>query len=252
MCTVTFIARQKGYCLGMNRDEKLTRVTGLPPMKKRVNGNEVICPSEPTGGTWIALNEAGVCFALINWYSVTDRVKNQPISRGEVVKIVSGATLPGLADEALNTLRFERLNPFRLIGIFPATNEILQWNWDRQRKIRKKLPWRSQQWISSGLNEPEAQRIRGATFRGLSARTSHDDGLGLVRKLHCSHTPTRGPFSTCVHREDAATVSYTEIAVNSVCGTMSYWAGAPCATLKTFRKRLVLSRLLGAITHGEK
>ena len=36
MCTVTFIARQKGYCLGMNRDEKLTRPTGLPPKKHGV------------------------------------------------------------------------------------------------------------------------------------------------------------------------------------------------------------------------
>src|SRR5689334_4291843 len=31
MCTVTFIARQRGYCLGMNRDEKLARPIGLPP-----------------------------------------------------------------------------------------------------------------------------------------------------------------------------------------------------------------------------
>src|SRR5262245_51243585 len=165
MCTVTFIAQRKGYCLGMNRDEKLTRAPGLPPTQGRVNGREVICPSEPTGGTWISLNDAGVCFALINWYSVTDRVKDQPISRGEVVKTISGATLPGLADEALNTLSLEHLNPFRLIGIFPATNQILEWNWDLKRTVRKKLPWKTRQWISSGLNEAEAQRIRGETFR---------------------------------------------------------------------------------------
>ena len=42
--TVTFIARQRGYCLGMNRDEKLTRAAGLPPKKKQVNGCSVICP----------------------------------------------------------------------------------------------------------------------------------------------------------------------------------------------------------------
>src|ERR1041385_4155686 len=51
MCTVTFIGRKKGYCLGMNRDEKRTRIAGLPPGMKRVNGHAVICPSEPGGGT---------------------------------------------------------------------------------------------------------------------------------------------------------------------------------------------------------
>src|SRR5574338_141343 len=99
MCTVTFVAQQKGYYLGMNRDEKLSRVAGLPPTKRRVNGRNVICPSEPAGGTWISLNDAGVCFALINWYSVADRVEHQPISRGEVVKIVSGTGSSSLADE---------------------------------------------------------------------------------------------------------------------------------------------------------
>ena len=34
MCTVTFIERQRDYCLGMNRDEKLARPAGLPPKEK--------------------------------------------------------------------------------------------------------------------------------------------------------------------------------------------------------------------------
>ena len=43
MCTVTFIARKSGYALAMNRDEKLTRVPGLPPSKKTINGRTVLC-----------------------------------------------------------------------------------------------------------------------------------------------------------------------------------------------------------------
>jgi len=50
----------------MNRDEKLTRPTGLPPKKRMVNGRAVISPSEPGGGTWIALNDHGATLALIN------------------------------------------------------------------------------------------------------------------------------------------------------------------------------------------
>src|SRR5258707_13238117 len=96
MCTVTFIARKRGYCLGMNRDEKLTRPTGLPPKKMKVNGRAVISPSEPGGGTWIAMNDHGATLALINWYSITAQVGGTAVSRGEVVNSGSAATSPRL------------------------------------------------------------------------------------------------------------------------------------------------------------
>src|SRR5882672_7721036 len=122
MCTVTFIARQKGYCLGMNRDEKLTRPTGLPPKKKKVDGRAVISPSEPGGGTWIAVNDHGATLALINWYSITARVGRKAISRGEVINSISMAGSQDLADADLHGLPLNQINPFRLIGIYPATS----------------------------------------------------------------------------------------------------------------------------------
>jgi hypothetical protein len=227
MCTVTFIAQQKGYCVGMNRDEKLTRVSGLPPTKKRINGHEVICPSEPTGGTWISLNNAGVCFALINWYSVSDRAKGQPISRGEVVRTVGGLRSPGFADEAVNSLGLKHLNPFRLIGIFPANHEIREWRWNRRRLAVTHCPWRTQQWISSGFDESAAQYVRDRTFQQCLAATS-EPNLQWLRNLHKSHSPNVGPFSTCVHRPDAGTVSFTEVVVKSGEGIMRYSPGYPC------------------------
>src|SRR5438552_19179645 len=98
MCTVTFVARQRGYCLGMNRDKKLTRSTGLPPKKKMVNGSAVISPTEPGGGTWIAVNDHGATLTLINWYSITVQVGGKAVSRGEVVNAVSAATSPDFTD----------------------------------------------------------------------------------------------------------------------------------------------------------
>src|SRR5258706_10058037 len=99
MCTVTFIARKRGYCLGMNRDEKLTRPTGLPPKTKKVNGRAVISPSEPGGGTWIAVNDHGATLALINWYSIATRVDRNALSRGEVVNSASAAISPDSTDD---------------------------------------------------------------------------------------------------------------------------------------------------------
>ena len=227
MCTVTFIARRRGYALGMNRDEKLTRSTGLPPRRKVVNGHAVLSPSEPNGGTWIAVNDSGACIALINWYSVTARVKRNPISRGEVVNSVRATDSADAADAELRGLPLRRINPFRLIGIFPRTREIFEWRWDLKRLVGKKLLWKTQQWASSGFDEPTSQRVRGRIFRAM-LRKGSAGGLGWLRRLHRSHSPQSGPFSTCMHRTDAATVSYTEISVSARRAKMGYHGGPPC------------------------
>jgi hypothetical protein len=227
MCTVSFIACKSGYALAMNRDEKLTRIAGLPPAKRIISGRAVLSPSEPGGGTWIALNDAGVTFALINWYSITAQVKEEAVSRGNVVNAVSSLNSPDSTSATLKKLPLEKINPFRLIGVFPATQEIFQWQWNLQKLIRKKHRWRAQQWISSGFNEPAAQRIRSETFRRALKQKSAGS-LGWLRRLHCSHSPQSGSFSTCMHRADAATVSCSEITVSEHKATLRYHAGAPC------------------------
>ena len=239
MCTVTFIAQRNGYCLGMNRDEKLTRADGLPPTRHKANGRVVLSPSEPSGGTWIALNDSGASLALINWYSVTNRVDGSALSRGAVVKTVGAVDSSECADARLRELPLKRINPFRLIGIFPASGEIVEWCWNLKRLARRKAPWRTQQWISSGFDEPAAQRARGREFRHALEHTSAPR-LSWLRKLHSSHTPHLGPFSTCMHRSDAATVSYTEISVSSRTATMRYHAGAPCKRSTRSRQPLCL------------
>jgi hypothetical protein len=227
MCTVTFIPRPAGYYLAMNRDEQLTRVAGLPLAERIINGRRVICPSEPGGGTWIALNDSRITFALVNWYSVTARVKDNSISRGEIVNMVSASTSFDHANAALVSLPLKRVNPFRLIGIFPEAREIMEWQWDLKNLVRNNHRWKSQQWISSGFDEPTAQRMRSKTFR-LAQREYSAGTLPWLRRLHRSHLPGAGPFSTCMHRADAGTVSYTEIGVMHNRMTIRYNGNAPC------------------------
>jgi hypothetical protein len=225
----------------MNRDENLTRPTGLPPRKQMVNGRAVLSPSEPGGGTWIALNHSGACLALINWYSVTSRVKQNPISRGEVVKSLRATDSADAADAELRGAPLGRINPFRLIGIFPRTQQIFEWRWDLKRLLRKARPWKTQQWVSSGFDEPTAQRVRGRTF-GFALREREAGRLEWLRRLHRSHSPQSGPFSTCMHRTDAATVSYTEITVSDHLAKMGYQAGLPCSSPAS-RKAIEAMRL---------
>jgi hypothetical protein len=96
-----------------------------------------------------------------------------------------------------------------------------------KRLVSKKLPWKTQQWISSGFDEPTAQRVRSRVFRSV-LRERSAGGLGWLRRLHRSHSPQSGPFSTCMHRTDAATVSYTEISVSDHRAKMGYHGGPPC------------------------
>jgi Transport and Golgi organisation 2 len=231
MCTVSFLARKNGYVLAMNRDEKRTRAIGLPPSKKIINGRTLLSPSEPGGGTWIALNDSGVTFALINWYSIRPQVKSRRVSRGRVVNTVGTAFTPDFATVALAQLPLKQINPFRLIGFFPATQEIAEWRWDLEKLVRKKSPWKMQQWISSGFDELTAQRVRSKVFRqALKQKTA--GSLDWLRRLHRSHLPQSGPFSTCMHRADAATVSCSEITVFKHKATLRYYAGAPCGISK--------------------
>jgi transport and Golgi organization protein 2 len=241
MCTVTFIAQRNGYCLGMNRDEKLTRLDGLPPTRTKTNGREVLYPSEPTGGTWIALNDSGASLALINWYSVTKKVERNNVSRGEVIKAVGAADSAEVVNARLKELRLKRINPFRLIGIFPVSGEIVEWRWDSKQLVLHNHRWKTRQWISSGFDEPTAQSVRGKTFQR-AVRQRSADSLDWLRRLHRSHSPQTGPFSTCMHRADAATVSYAEVVVSMNEAVMRYHAGPPCGEAGQWVHHLQIQR----------
>ena len=237
MCTVSFIARSRGYLLGMNRDEQLIRAKGLPPKLRSVDGVRVIYPSEPGGGTWIALNEFEATLALVNWYSITARVRRNPISRGEVVRTACVANSPGGVESVLDSMPLQRINPFRLIGVFPEKKEVVEWLWNLRRLERTDHAWQTQQWISSGFDEPKAQRVRSRTFR-LSKMHATFGSAKWLRRLHGSHAPECGPFSTCMHRADAATVSYTEVAVSPGAAAVFHCVGAPCQNAVLSARRL--------------
>jgi hypothetical protein len=229
MCTVTFIARRNGYALGMNRDEKLTRISALPPARYHLGKRDAIFPSEPQGGTWIGVNDARITFALINWYSVSARVTGQTVTRGQIVKSALPLDSPDLVNETLKHAPLNCVNPFRLIGIFPAQRAIVEWRWNLDRVERLDLPWQTCTWISSGWDEPGAQQTRSKAFQRALRRSVKD--VNWLCRLHRSHAPRQGPYSICMHRSDAETVSYTEIVVSGSVATMAYQPGPPCCEM---------------------
>ncbi len=227
MCTVTFWPRRRGFLLGMNRDEQRTRISGLPPERFAVGARRGVNPREPGGGTWISVNDLGIGFALLNWYAVAAVAAAPAVSRGGIVLAVRDADSSAEVVRRLGRLPWPRLNPCRLLGIFPGERQVREWRWDLHGLTVVTHPWQPAQWQSSGHREAEAQRIRGAEFQ--RRRADADAGsVGWLRRLHASHAPASGAFSVCMHRDDAATVSYTELEVTPQIQAVRHRLGAPC------------------------
>jgi hypothetical protein len=239
MCTVTFLPRATGFCLAMNRDEQLARVAALAPLIRQTRRGAVLGPAEPGGGMWVSVNDRGAVFALINWYSIPVRVTGRSVTRGRVVAELAAAADAASAEAWLRALSLERTNPFRLIGVFPATRIVREWRWNLKRVQAVRHGWRPAQWASSGWNEAAAQRARAAVFAA-AARQATAGSTDWLRRLHQSHRPERGPRSICMHRDDAATVSYTEIIVTAGRAAMRYHPGPPCATGRGAQRTIAL------------
>lgn len=231
MCTLTFSPQRSGFLVVMNRDEQRSRIAALPPTFRQLGDRHALFPSEPTGGTWIGLNDAGVVLALLNWYAVPSRPLAFPISRGAIIPALLSESDPHMAGRSLATLALDRIQPFRLVGIFPTNGErqVHEWRWDGEALIAIEHPWKLEHWISSGADEEGAERERRRCFARHSTAADHGTKEWLIR-LHASHEPAPGAASVCVHREDAATVSQTCIGWADGSGWMEYLEGLPCGS----------------------
>jgi len=240
MCTVSFVPNSRGFYLAMNRDEKKSRATALRPAMVDLAGRRVILPRERDGGTWIAANDSGVCLALINWHRVRREPLSLVITRGMVVEALAGKSSSGEIARGIQTLPLRKLRPFRLIAIVPAENRIMEWRWNLNRLSTRKHPWKLRHWFSSGLDEARAEAERMRVCVAMRNHSANKD-LKWLRHLHRLHAPKRGPFSICMHRPDAATVSYTEIRATDKAVVMRYADGPPCLSKLTGSKKLLIA-----------
>ncbi len=163
------------------------------------------------------------------------------MSRGQVVRKLAGKSSTSQVAVALNELPLNRLRPFRLIAIIPSEKTVIEWRWNLEQLSTRKHAWKSRHWFSSGFDEPRAVRERDRVCK--AARNQKFAGrLDWLRRLHRSHLPERGPFSICMHRSDAGTVSYTEVAVFGQRATMRYKPRPCCSNGAMMTKTISLAR----------
>lgn len=224
MCTLTFIPRAHGFVLGMNRDDRYSRPPAIPPAAYPSGNQQALYPVEPGSGTWIAVNQAGLGFAILNW-SLSRGVKVH--SRGEIIpRLAACAGLEAVGDE-LSRMNLAGTLPFRLI-VFSAREEgIREYLWNRSEQEVIRQTWKLNHWFSSGRGDDIAERSRRPVCEAADADPG-SGGIEWLRSLHRSHEPERGAFSICVHRDDAGTLSYTEVQCDAERVSMGYSPGYPC------------------------
>lgn len=237
MCSVTFIPRADGFLLGMNRDESLSRPAANPPERRTRTGRLALYPTEPTGGSWIGLNDTGLTLALINWYAVPRAPGIGRVSRGIVVPSLLAAASLDEVRAAMVVMPKQDMAPFRLLAFSSVGRTAFEFCWDQRTLEEVPHAWEPQHWFSSGHDEPRAQLERAKVARKAWQQPRAGTPPWL-RRLHASHEPARGPCCFCMHRKEAATVSYTEIVVTTHAATMRYHDGPLCTAPqpRTIRK----------------
>ena len=228
MCTLTFVPTVDGYLAGMNRDELLTRPAALPPEIHEREGVKLVYPREPSGGTWIAANTRGNLLALLNWNEIDMAgLREKRRTRGLVIpEAILGKDVSSTTAH-LDRLSLDGVSPFRLIGAFRNERQLIEWRWDGTGIQQLGWAWARKHWFSSSLSDARATAERGQVCDAAVI----DPAVGSphwLRQVHRSHEPKPGPYSICVHRQDASTVSYTEVECDRSSISMKYLYGSPC------------------------
>ena len=231
MCTVTWLLQSTGYRLFFNRDELKTRGIARPPAAGELNRVKYIAPADAdAGGSWIGVNEFGVAPAILNYYHAGG-AKTAPgkdyISRGVLLKSLLDCREAAEALRRLQQERLENYRPFILLIFAPAAPPLAcTWNAGKGGlKIERAAacPLSSSSFDSREVIEGRITRFR-ERFSGARPLTAE-----MLRSYHRSHEPEPGPYSVCMHREDAHTVSYSEIGVATDTIEFRYVPGSPCS-----------------------
>lgn len=132
MCTVSWSFNGEGYRLYFNRDEQRSRIRAERPRLIEWQGAELIAPIDPQGGgSWIALNRAGiVAFVLNNYAASTVRSNSNGYrSRGEIPLAVASKGNVSSCLQSIESFGQNCYRPF-IAGVLSPNGELKLVSWD--------------------------------------------------------------------------------------------------------------------------
>ncbi|AEF53410.1 NRDE family protein [Marinomonas posidonica] len=243
MCSVSWCINDHGYQIYFNRDEQKTRPVALPPKRLNFSGINVLMPIDPVGhGSWISTNDAGLSLCLLNNYQ--GKVPATPlISRGLLLSRLAKYTCLDEVGQALCNNTLSKFAPFILLAfdlsLCEQQESVRAFHWDGEALCINTM---TSPVFSSAVALSQVSQYRYAAYQDLVVdETSQAARLAF----HCHHHSAQHDKSVCLHREDAQTVSFTQVTVTQTEQHMSYVAGSPCDHLtpsSLANNRLTLSK----------
>lgn len=222
MCTVTIVGLAGGgFRLADNRDERDGRPAARPPRLLAFGARRAILPIDPQGGgTWVAVNEAGLALAILNVNPGSGPASAGRISRGRIIPLLLHSAGVGEAAAEAAGIHPPSHAPFRLV--FTDGREVAEAVSDgaRLRLDRGPLPAIPVLFTSSSLGDGMVQEPRRALFEELFARGG--DPIAIQDAFHAHAWPDRPEVSVLMRRPGARTVSRTVITVGDGGAMLTY------------------------------
>jgi hypothetical protein len=226
VCTLTWARARAGYELFFNRDELKTRLSALPPAQHATAGVRWLGATDgDAGGTWLGVNERGVSVGLLNRWESRGAAPAAATSRGVLVAALLDLYGAGAAEDRLRGMDLRPFKPFSLAVLEPES-ELFHAVWDGERLACGRLSDESQPLTSSSSDPEGAARNRRALWMRLAS--GRPPSPAELFDFHRGHEPSPSGVSTCMHRADAETVSFTHVAVGAEQVALSYRAGPAC------------------------
>jgi hypothetical protein len=235
VCTVSWIQQPGGYHLLANRDEKRTRGTAFAPRVQKEFSVRYVAPIDPeSGGTWIAVNEFGVTFCLLN--AQADFQIAPQRSRGLVIRELVWVRCVDDGAFLLGQLDLTGFAPFTLVLLEPGRPATVA-NWSGSRvtiagDAEPQMPLTSSSYDAAGVRRFRLQEF--ARHAGPAARIDP----AVLYEFHASHGTSPNAYSPCMHREDAETVSFSWVVVTPEEARFLYSPSAPCRCSPSEQKLL--------------
>jgi uncharacterized protein with NRDE domain len=223
MCTVSWLHSGSGYQLLCNRDERNTRRVASAPTLHERDGVRFIAPLDGDhGGTWIATNEFGLTLALINGVRPLEPA---PRSRGHLVMDLASTRSANDVATRIGHAHLELYGPFTLVAV-QSQHPAALFEWDGNR-LTTTMDAEGRMPLASSSYDPEGvrsyRRKEFQRFQSAAKLTAE-----ILFTFHQSHGSGPSAYSTCMHRTDAQTVSFTWIDVTEHNVRFFYSPAAPC------------------------
>lgn len=224
MCTLTVIPLPGDRLrVGFNRDEQRTRAIGLPPDVHTTGGRSAVYPTDPkSGGTWLAVNDAGLVLAVLNTNPPVPPLFRVRRSRGEIIPALLDADTPADAlSEFDRGFDFADFAPFRLVLVGHGILADVRWDGREPMVVNRLLASVPLLFTSSGLGDHVVGGVRRDLFEAMFAANSAAWPT-VQDAFHRHRWPGREHLSIEVCRPDARTVSRAVIDLDDCDATFRF------------------------------